>query len=127
MGRQDALAIEQAELAQRSGDWLAAALEWAAAVAATPAQRDNAVAQLEDVPFDQRDRIARALTVPTATVAARRLAAELLVQWGQPERGWDVLVPTLDPPTPEGAQVLRRFAESARGTTPGTQLSLIHI
>jgi tetratricopeptide (TPR) repeat protein len=121
MGRQDALAIEQAELAQRSGDWLAAALEWAAAVAAAPAQRDNAVAQMEDVPIDQRDRIARALTVPTATVAARRLAAELLVQWGQPERGWDVLVPTLDPPTPEGAQVLRRFAETARGTTPGTQ------
>jgi tetratricopeptide (TPR) repeat protein len=121
MGRQDALAIEQAELAQRSGDWLAAALEWAAAVAAAPAQRDNAVAQLEDVPLDQRDRIARALTVPTATVAARRLAAELLVQWGQPERGWDMLVPTLDPPTPEGAQVLRRFAETARGTTPGTQ------
>lgn len=121
LGRPDALAIEQAELAQRSGDWLAAALEWAAAVAATPAQHQNAVAQLDDVPLDQRDRVARALTVPTATIAARRIAAELLVQWGQPERGWEVLATTLASPTPETTLVLRRFAEMARGTTPGSQ------
>ncbi len=121
LGRSDALAIELAELAQRSGDWLAAALEWAAAVAAAPAQHPNAAAQLDDVPLDQRDRVARALSGPASTVPARRLAAELLVQWGQPERGWEVLATTIDPPTPTIAAALRRFAETARGPTPGSQ------
>ncbi len=121
IGRPDALAIEMAELAQRSGEWLAAALEWAAAVGAAPGQHSNAVAQLADAPLDQRDRVARSLAGPAATVVARRLAAELLVQWGQPERGWETLVPTLDPPTPETAAALRRFAEAARGATPGLQ------
>ena len=122
LGRSDALAIELAELAQRSGDWLAAALEWAAAVAAAPAQHPNAAAQLVDVPLDQRDRVARALSGAGSTVPARRLAAELLVQWGQPERGWEVLATTIDPATPATAVVaLRRFAETVRGTTPGAQ------
>ena len=121
IGRADALAIEMAELSQRSGDWLGAALEWSVAVGAAPAQHANAVAQLDDVPLDQRDRVARALSGPTSTTLARRLAAELLVQWGQPERGWEVLVTTLGSPTPETAAALRRFAEAARGSTPGLQ------
>ena len=121
IGTPDALAIEMAELSQRSGDWLAAALEWAAAVDGAPGQQANAIAQLDDVPLDQRDRVTRALTGPASTVVARRMAAELLVQWGQPERGWEVLGTTLDAPTPETAAALRRFADAARGTAPPLQ------
>lgn len=119
LGRSDALAIEQAELAQRTGDWLAAALEWANAAGAAPAQHPNALAQLEDVPLDQRDHVARVLTGPAATVPARRLAAELLLQWGQPGRGWAVFETTIDSATPETRVALRRFVENARGITPG--------
>lgn len=121
LGRSDALAIELAELAQRSGDWLAAALEWAAAVESTPAQEPNATAQLDDAPLDQRDRVARALSGPSSTVVARRLAAQLLVQWGQPERGWELLATTVDSASPATLMALRRFAETARGPTPSAQ------
>jgi tetratricopeptide (TPR) repeat protein len=116
-----ALAIELAELGQRTGDWQAAALEWAAAVSAIPPQLPNAASQLEDAPADQRDRVAHALTVPDAPVIARRLAAELLLGWGQPERAWETFAATLETATPETAFALRRFADRAGGAAPGVR------
>jgi tetratricopeptide (TPR) repeat protein len=121
LGTPGALAIELGELAQRTNDWQSAALEWARAAAADPAQLPNAVNQLDDAPVDQRDRVSRALTVPGATPVARRIAAELLLGWGQPDRGWDALLGTLEPPGPETAQSLRRFADRASGSTPAVR------
>lgn len=116
-----ALAIELAELGQRTGDWQSAAFEWAGAADASASQLPNAVSQLDDAPVDQRDRIIRALTNGAATPTARRIAAELLLGWGQPDRGWDVLLGTLTPPTPEAAVSLRRFAGKASGTSPAVR------
>ena len=121
LGVPSALAIEQAELGQRTGDWQTAAYEWANAAAADPAQVPNSVMQLADAPVDQRDRVIRTLTTSAATPVARRIAAELLVGWGQPDRGWDLLAGTLDPPTPEGAMALRRFASRATGASPAVR------
>lgn len=121
LGIPSALAIEQAELGQRTGDWQTAAYEWANAAAADPAQIPNAASQLDDAPVDQRDRVIRTLTASAATPVARRLAAELLVGWGQPDRGWDLLAGTLEPPTPEGGMALRRFASRASGTSPAVR------
>ncbi len=121
IGTPGALAIELAELGQRTGDWQAAALEWAAAVSAVPSQLPNAAGQLEDAPLDQHDRVIQALTVPDATIVARRLAAELLLGWGQPERAWNTFVATLEPPGPETAFALRRFADRASGAAPGVR------
>jgi tetratricopeptide (TPR) repeat protein len=121
LGTPGALAIELAELGQRTGDWQAAALEWAAAVSAVPSQLPNAVSQLEDAPPDQRDRVARALTVPDAPAVARRLAAELLLGWGRPERAWDTFAATLESSSPETASALRRFADRAAGAAPGVR------
>jgi tetratricopeptide (TPR) repeat protein len=115
LGTASALAMEQGELEQRVGDWQAAALAWATA-AAEPQQLPSAVSQLEDAPTDQRDRVIRALTGPSASIPARRIAAELLVGWDQPDRGWETLEGTLDPPTPEAGLELRRFAERATGS-----------
>lgn len=121
LGTPGALAIEQAELGQRTNDWQTAAFEWADAAAANASQLPNAVSQLDDAPADQRDRVIRTLTTSAATPTARRIAAELLVGWGQPDRGWDVLAATLEPPTPEAAASLRRFAARASGTSPGVR------
>ena len=115
LGTTTALAIEQGELEQRVGDWQAAALAWATA-ATDPSQLPNAVSQLEDAPVDQRDRVVHALTVSGASVPARRIAAELLLGWEQPDRGWETLAATLDPPSPEAGLALRRFAERATGS-----------
>ena len=115
LGTASALAIEQGELEQRVGDWQAAALAWAAA-ATEPQHLPNAVSQLEDAPADQRDRVVRALTGPSASIPARRIAAELLLGWGQPDRGWTTLEGTLNPTTPEAGLALRRFAERATGS-----------
>jgi tetratricopeptide (TPR) repeat protein len=115
LGTASALAIEQGELEQRIGDWRASALAWAAA-AAEPEQLPNAVSELEDAPADQRDAVIRALTVSGASTSARRIAAELLLGWGQPDRGWVTLEGTLEPPTPEAGLALRRFVERATGS-----------
>jgi hypothetical protein len=121
LGTPGALATELAELGQRTDDWQAAALEWAAAVSAVPSQLPNAASQLEDAPPDQRDRVTRALTVPDAPALARRLAAELLLAWGQPERAWGTFAATLDSSSPETAFALRRFADRAGGAAPGVR------
>jgi tetratricopeptide (TPR) repeat protein len=121
IGAPGALAIELAELGQRTGDWQTAALEWASAAEANASQLPNAVSQLDDATADQRDRVIRTLTTSAATPTARRIAAELLVGWGQPDRGWDVLTATLEPPTPEAAAALRRFATRASGASPGVR------
>jgi len=121
LGVPSALAMEQAELGQRTGDWQTAAYEWANAAEADPAQIPNAVSQLDDATADQRDRVTHVLTTSAATPVALRIAAELLVGWGQPERGWDLLAGTLDPPTPEAAMALRRFASRASGTSPAVR------
>jgi len=121
LGTPGALAIELAELGQRTGDWQTAAFEWAGAADASPSQLANAVSQLDDAPLDQRDRVIRSLTISAATPTARRIAAELLLGWGQPDRGWDVLAGTLDPATPEAAMALRRFAARASRSSPGVR------
>src|SRR5512144_168557 len=74
LGMGSALAVELAELEQRVGDWRAAAFAWALA-ATDPRQLPNAVSQLEDAPADQHDLVIRTLTVPGASIPARRIAA----------------------------------------------------
>lgn len=112
------LAIEAAELEQRAGNWEGAAKEWGAAVSATPALLPNAASQLEEAPAPTRPGIVQALGAPEASAAARRLAAELLIDWGEPLRGWALLETTLAPTTPEAVNALRRFADLAIGSAP---------
>jgi tetratricopeptide (TPR) repeat protein len=113
LGRPTALAFELADLAQRSGDWPAAAVEWGALVAGSGSQTPNAVAQLEDAPDDAHEAVIRALTGPAAAPGTRRLAAELLLGWGDAARAWDVFAPTVAAPSPDAAMALRRLADRA--------------
>ncbi|HEY3221229.1 MAG TPA: hypothetical protein VGJ80_10905 [Gemmatimonadales bacterium] len=116
-----ALAIELAELEQRAGNWEAAAAEWARAVTRSPDVAPNAASQLADAPAPLHDKVARVLTAPGASPRARRLAAEVLLTWGQPNEAWTAMEPTLASPPPDSdtPTALRRFADLAGAlTTP---------
>src|SRR6267143_3914145 len=82
------LAIEVAELEQRVENWEAAAREWGHAVVASPELLPNAASQLAETPAPQRARVTATLTSVDAMPRTRRLAAELLLGWGQAEEGW---------------------------------------
>ncbi|HEX4573758.1 MAG TPA: hypothetical protein VH158_01405, partial [Gemmatimonadales bacterium] len=86
VGRPAALGIELAELDQRTGAWESAAREWAAALAVVPTQLANAASALAETPDAQRERVTLLLTAGDPPPLTRRLAGELLLAWGQPER-----------------------------------------
>jgi tetratricopeptide (TPR) repeat protein len=111
------LAIELAEIEQRAGNWEAAAREWGHAVAAAADLLPNAASQLSEAPAVQHARVVAALTAADAAPRTWRLAAELLLGWGQAAEGWALFERSLgsSPPSVETATALRRFADLAEG------------
>ncbi len=108
------LAIELAELEQRSGNWEAAAREWGRAVARSPDAAPNAASQLSEVTPTSRDRVLRVLTTPDQPARVRRMAAEVELGWGQANAAWTLFEPTLGGTVDsEGQAALRRFADLA--------------
>jgi tetratricopeptide (TPR) repeat protein len=117
-----AFGIELAELAERSGEWEGAAREWAAALSGAPAQLPYAASELGAAPPSQRDRIAQVLTVGDPPPLTRRLAGELLLNWGQAERAWAVYAPSLATASADAAVAARHFADlAAARTTPAAR------
>ena len=117
LGGDGTLAVELAELEQRAGNWEAAANEWARAVTRSADAAPNAASQLAEAPVPFRDRVARVLTGAEATIRAKRVGAEVLLIWGQPNQAWSVLEPTLGDSDAQNA--LRRFADLGGAlTTP---------
>ncbi len=113
LGRPGAFGIELAELSQLAGDWEGAAREWAAALTDAPVQLPNAASALAEAPDAQRERMARLLTAGTPSTLTRRLAGELLLNWGQPLRAWAVFEPSVSTPSTDAAFAARRFADLA--------------
>lgn len=111
------LAIELAELEQRVANWEGAAREWGHAVAAAADLLPNASSQLSETPGPQRARVVAALTSADAAPRTQRLAAEVLLGWGQAAEAWRLLEQSLAtvPPSIETATALRRFADLAGG------------
>jgi len=114
-GAPTTLAVELADLEQRVENWEGAAREWGHAVAAAPELLPNASSQLADTPAPQRARVVAALTPADAAPRTQRLAAELLLGWGQPADGWRLFEQSLvnASPSTETATALRRFADLA--------------
>src|SRR6266704_2799674 len=122
VGRPAAFGIELAELYQRVGDWEGAAREWAAALAESPAQLPNAASDLGEAPEGQRERVARVLTAGDPPPLTRRLAGEVLLGWGQPQRAWEVFAPSVATPSTDATYALRRFADlAAASNTPAAR------
>src|SRR5256886_1357729 len=115
LGRPGVFGIELGELLERVGEWEGAAREWAAALSETPAQLPSAASSLAEAPAEQRERIVRAVLAADAKPLVHRLAAELLLGWGQPERAWSVFAPTVAEPSADAATALRRFGDLANG------------
>lgn len=120
LGGDATLAIELAELEQRTNHWEAAATEWARAVTGSAEIEPNAASQLADTPAPLRDRVAQILTAQGASLRTRRMAGDVLLAWGQPVAAWAVFEPTLVGSADSDAQpALRRFADLAGTlTTP---------
>jgi len=119
LGRPAAFAIELAELLERVGEWEGAAREWAAALTEAPTQLANAASSLAEAPAEQRERVVRAVLAAEPTPLEGRLAGELLLGWGQPQRAWTVFEPTAVDSSSGAAYALRRFADLASaGNTP---------
>jgi len=120
-GGEGTLAIELAEVEQRAGNWEGAAREWGRAVTRAPDVVPNASSQLAEAPAAQRERVVKALTAPDVLPRVRRLGAELLIVWGQPNEGWTLFEPTLAPAGRgvdlEAQGALRRFADLAGALT----------
>src|SRR5437660_1395862 len=115
LGRPGVFGIELGELLERVGEWEGAAREWAAALSEAPAQLPSAASSLAEAPAEQRERIVGAVLAAAPKALERRLAAELLLGWGQPERAWSVFAPTVTEPSADAATALRRFADLANG------------
>src|SRR5881392_2582045 len=119
LGRPAAFGIELAELLERVGEWEGAAREWGAALTEAPTQLPNAASSLAEAPAEQRERIVRAVLATEPTPLERRLAGELLLGWGEPQRAWTVFEPTASDSSSDAAYALRRFADwASAGNTP---------
>ncbi|PYO76411.1 MAG: hypothetical protein DMD67_08620 [Gemmatimonadetes bacterium] len=122
LGRPGVYGIELAELSRLTGDWEGAAREWAAALPDAPAQLTNTASELGEAPEAERERITRVLTAAGPTgeraILTGRLAAELLLDWGQAARAWTLFAPTVATPSSDALFALKRFADmaGARGT-----------
>jgi thioredoxin-like negative regulator of GroEL len=113
LGDPAALAGELALLAAAQNNWDAAAQEWALAMDRYPGYRLTARNALLRAPVAEHERILRELS--RGTPAARRLGAELGIQWGQPAEAFAQLMSSLPEGQPAAVDALRQFLDAARG------------
>ncbi len=113
------IAHHAARLYMAAGDWPRAAGQWRAAVAAAPALEAIAVSALGSTPPTLHANVLWVLADRRRDELGQRMAAQVLVEWGRAEEGWTLLDDVL-PPQPDGAALLRRFADrAARYRDPG--------
>ncbi|MFL5401868.1 MAG: hypothetical protein ACJ8BF_03540, partial [Gemmatimonadales bacterium] len=122
LGRSDAMAAELAQLALLDGDYPTALREWLLAIRRLPGYRGPAVSTLSQAPESARSELLRMLaTDPDLT--SRRLEAELLARWGDPQSGYRVLADGLPDDRVQAITALRSLLEQVRmlRTTEGKQ------
>ena len=105
---------EMALVEAAAGNWMRAAVEWRAAVLRSGDLVGTATFNLMAAPQAQRDRVVHALTDPDSASLTRRLAADLLLGWNQPERAWQLLQTGLPSDAVERRSALQMFADRAR-------------
>jgi tetratricopeptide (TPR) repeat protein len=110
----DKLQPELANVEAAAGNWSRAAAEWRGAVSLNADLIQAATFSLMPTPPAQRDRVVRALTEVDSATSAFGTAAELLLNWNQPERAWQTLQHSLPASPVERRGVLQSFADRAR-------------
>ncbi len=106
------LAEHTAPVLTQAGAWVEAAEQWAVAVAVNRGILSPAGASLGRAPTSLRDAMLEVL-IDAGNSPGTWLASDLLLQWGRPQEGWVLLDRSLPGPRPEGARLVRRFADRA--------------
>lgn len=83
LGKPDAMAAELGTLAALEEDYPGAVHEWSLAIAKATGYRSSAVSSLSQVPPASRPALLRELN-RTGTLLGERLAAALMIRWGEP-------------------------------------------
>lgn len=126
LGKPDVLAAELGQLAMLDGDYAAAAREWTTAVRRVSGYRAAAVSVLSQVPVGARATLLKELGQVTAAsrgdMVAERIAAALMVRWGDPEGGARRLAAALTPRGSEAVDALQDQLEELRGIPGGPAL-----
>lgn len=115
LGRRDALAAEMAQLAVQDQDWPTAAREWVRAAEQLPGYRSSASATLAQAPGPDREAVIGVLDGEPGAEAGR-IAADLLVRWGDPLAGFARLSGSLPTPRPQQIEQLQTFLEQCRAS-----------
>lgn len=112
----DALAGELALVLSQEQDWLAAAHEWAAALAKVGGYRSTAVRALAPAPEGIQPRVLQVLAREPAA-AARWLAADLKARWGDPVGGFEILAGNLPADRVRALEAVSGFLDQLRDQT----------
>ncbi|MFI5213650.1 MAG: tetratricopeptide repeat protein [Gemmatimonadales bacterium] len=116
LGDPERLHPELAAVEAAAGNWSRAAGEWRAAVKADNDVAGSASFNLMSAPLAQHERVIHALTDPDSAAAPRRVAAELLLGWNDPERAWATLQTAIPTDAATRRSVLQSFADRARAS-----------
>jgi len=112
--RPDALAAELGQVAVADGDYSTAAREWTAAIRKVAGYRQAATSILAQVPAAGRPQLLRELG-RGGDFASERLAAGLMVRWGESLAGVKRLAKALPAEGHEGFEALQETLELLRG------------
>jgi len=114
LGDSTRLRPELAQVEAAAGNWMRSAVEWRAALLASSDLQTVAAFNLQQTPEPWHDRVVHALIDPDSSSPPRRLAADLLLGWNQPDRAWQILQTGLPAAPAERRAVLQAFADRAR-------------
>ncbi|NOT08820.1 MAG: hypothetical protein HOP28_11505 [Gemmatimonadales bacterium] len=117
LGRSDAMAAELGQLAVADGDWATAATEWTLAIRKISGYRTAAISILGQVPPPGRAALLAQLGRGREFIG-ERLAASLLVRWGEPLAGVKRLAAAL-PQSTEAGEALQEMLDEFRGPSSG--------
>lgn len=112
----DALAGELALVLSQEQDWIAAAHEWAAAVAKVGGYRGTAVRALAPAPEGVQPRLLQLLAEEPAP-AARWLESDLTARWGDPLGGFEILAANLPADRIRALEAVSGFLDQLRDQT----------
>ena len=113
LGRPDALAAELGQLAALEGDFATAAREWLTAIGKQPGYRAAALGTLAQAPPGSRSLLTRELAA--LGPSGERLAAGLLLRWGEPLAAAHRLVAAFPPGNADAVEALQEALEGLRG------------
>ena len=113
LGRPDALAAELGQLAALEGDYATAAHEWLTAIGKVPGYRSSAIGSLAQAPPAARAAMLRELAANRG--AGERLAALILLRWGEPLTAVRRVLAAFPAGSPDAVEALQDVLDAMRG------------